>query len=172
VQLELKLDEPPTISGRVPLRFTWERFGAISHECLPLFRRHYKEVANFQDKVPFDPDWERYFTYDLADVLNVLTVRDDKTLVGYAFVMVHPHPHYVSTLWAICDLFWLDPAYRFGWTGVNMFREVERHARERGVKVMQWGIKLNFEPDRGTIAKLFIRLGYTPTEMTVSKYLE
>jgi len=172
VQLALKLDEPRTTSDRAPLKFAWERFGQISQECLPLFRRHYKEVANFQDKVPFDPDWERYFAYDLADVLNVLTVRDGTTLVGYAFVMVHPHPHYVSTLWAICDLFWLDPAYRFGWTGVNMFREVERHARERGVKVMQWGIKLNFEADRGTIAKLFIRLGYTPTEVTVSKYLE
>ena len=172
MQLVLKLDERATISGHASLRFAWERFGQISQECLPLFRRHYKEVANFQDQVPFDPDFERYFAYDLADILNVLTVRDGKTLVGYAFVMVHPHPHYVSTLWAICDLFWLDPAYRFGWTGVHMLKEVERHARERGVKILQWGIKLNFEAERGTIGKLFYRLKYTPTEVTLSKYLE
>ena len=53
-----------------------------------------------------------------------------------------------------------------------MLKEVERHARERGVKILQWGIKLNFEAERGTIDKLFYRLKYTPTEVTLSKYLE
>ena len=174
MQLELKLDVQPTTSDREAreLVFKWERFGAISHECLPLFKRHWKEIALHQEHVPLDPDWEKYFAYDLADILNVLTVRDDGMLVGYVFLLVMPgHLHYVSTPWAVSDMFWLEPAYRFGWTGLKMLKEAEQGMRARGVKVLQWSIKFHFEADRGTIEKLFTRMGYFPSEKILSKYL-
>ena len=171
MQLALKLDEPRTTSGHASLKFAWERFGQISQECLPLFRRHWKEIALHQEHVPLDPDWERYFAYDLANILNVLTVRDNGVLVGYVFLLVSPHLHYISTRWAVSDMFWLDPAYRFGWTGVKMLKKAEEGMRARGVKVFQWSIKFHFEADRGTIEKLFTRMGYEPSEKILSKYL-
>jgi hypothetical protein len=43
--------------------------------------------------------------------------------------------------------------------------------RARGVKILQWSIKFHFEAERGTIEKLFTRMGYFPSEKILSKYL-
>ena len=154
------------------LVFKWERFGHIAQEILPLWKRHWKEIALHQERVPLDPDFERYYTYDLNNVLHILTVRDKGTLVGYVFLLVMPgHLHYCSTPWSVSDLFWLHPSYRFGWTGIKMLKEAEKGMRARGVKILQWSIKFHFEAERGTIEKLFTRMGYFPSEKILSKYL-
>ncbi len=124
-----------------------------------------------QQSIPLDPDWDRYLQYDVANILQVLTVRDRGVLVGYVFMLVHPHLHYASTVWAQSDIFWLDPAYRFGWTAMKMFKEVVAGMRKLGVKVVMINAKLHFEADRGTIGKLFERLGFKPTETIYSLHL-
>lgn len=136
-----------------------------------LFRQHWAEIALNQDKVPLDPNWDQYFAYDLADILNVLTVRADGVLVGYLFVLVFPHLHYASTAFAHTDIFWLAPPYREGWAGVRMFREMEKHLKVRGVKVVAVNVKLHFEAERGTLGPIFKRLGYKPIETVYSKYI-
>lgn len=136
-----------------------------------MFRRHWKEIALNQDKIPLDPDWARYFDYDLLGILHCLTVRDGQTLVGYVFVLTWPHLHYASTLWAQTDIFWLDPVYRQGWTGFRMLRLMEKRLQELGVRVIYANAKLHFEASRGTIGKLLERLGYKPTEMIYSKFI-
>ena len=87
------------------------------------------------------------------------------------FLLANIHLHYCSTKWAVADMFWLDPAYRFGWTGYKMLKAVEPRMRELGVKVVMIPFKLHFEAERGTLAKLLARLGYKPTEATFSKYI-
>ena len=121
--------------------------------------------------MPLEPAWDRYFDMALVRQLHCLTVRDNGVLVGYLFVVVCPHLHYASTLWAQTDLFWLDPAYRSGFTGVRMFKEMEKKLREFKVKVVYINAKLHFESDRGTIGKIFERLGYKAVEIAYSKYL-
>ena len=103
------------------------------------------------------------------NILQTLTVRSNGVLVGYVFMLVHPHLHYASTLWAQSDIFWLDPAYRSGWTGIRMFREVEAGMRKLGVKVIMLNEKLHFD---SRVGELFKRLGFTHTENIFSKYLE
>ena len=153
------------------LRYEWEPFRNIAKELPPLFKRHWKEIALNQEQVSLDPDWPRYFDYDLLGILRCLTVRDGPTLVGYVFVLVFPHLHYASTLWAQTDIFWLDPSYRQGWTGYRMLRLMEKRLKETGVKVIYANAKLHFEASRGTIGKLLERLGYKPTEMLYSKFI-
>lgn len=163
----------PSPSAHAPpkLTFAWERFGLIVKELPPLFKRHWQEIALNKDKVSLDPHWERYFDYDIADILNVLTVRANGALVGYLFVLVNQHLHYASTLYAQTDIFWLEPAYRQGFVGLRMFREMERHLKSRGVKVIHAVVKLHFEAGRGTLGPLFKRLGYGPVETVWSKYV-
>lgn len=153
------------------LSYTWERFGLIAREFPPLFKQHWAEIALNQDKVPLDPHWDRYFDFDIADILNVLTVRERGTLVGYLFVLVFPHLHYASTTWAQTDMFWLHPAYRQGRAGIRMFVEMEKHLKSRQVKVVHVVLKLHFEKERGTLAKLFTRLGYKAAETVMAKYI-
>ena len=136
-----------------------------------LFRQHWAEIALHKDAIPLDPHWDRYYDFDVADILNVLTVRANGVLVGYMFILVFPHLHYASTLFAVTDIFWLDPLYRRGMAGYRMLKEVEKRLQEAGVKVIYANAKLHFEAERGTIGKLFERLGYSPTETLYSKYL-
>ena len=143
----------------------------ISKELPVLFKRHWQEIAVNQDKIPLDPNWDLYFAYDLADILNVLTVRSNGVLVGYYFILIYPHLHYCSTAWAQTDIFWIDPAYRSGWTGVRMFREGERQAKARGAKVIKVIVKLFFEAERGTLGRILKRLGYANDEAVWSKYI-
>ena len=108
---------------------------------------------------------------DLVGILRCLTVRDGPTLVGYVFVFVMPHLHYASTQMAQTDIFWLDPAYRQGLTGFRMLRIMEKTLKETGVKLINVNVKLHFEASRGTIGRLFERLGYRPIETIYSKYI-
>lgn len=153
------------------LDYRWERFGTFAKELPPLFKRHWQEIALNQDNIPLDPDWERYFAFDLSGVLHCLTVRSNGVLVGYVFVFVFPHLHYASTAWAQGDIFWLDPAYRRGLAGYRMLRLVEQGLKEVGVKVIHLNTKLHFEASRGTIGKLLARLGYKPTDVVYSKFI-
>jgi hypothetical protein len=153
------------------LSYQWEPFRNFAKELPPLFKQHWREIALNQDKVPLDPDWQRYFDYDLAGVLKCLTVRSNGILVGYVFMLVYPHLHYASTLCAVTDMFWLDPAYRRGLAGYRMLATMKKSLQDAGVKVVYANTKLHFEADRGTIGKLFERLGFKPTETLYSIYL-
>lgn len=170
--------KPPEPSAPVApeIVFAWERFGLIAREFPNLFQKHWREIALNQDKIPLDPDWNRYFDYDLLGILQVLTARANGVIVGYIFVFVHPHLHYASTIWAQTDIFWLDPAYRFSGqglmpTGYKLFRLMEQRLREMGVRVAYVNMKLHFEAARGTLRKMLLRLGYNPTEEIFSKFL-
>jgi GNAT superfamily N-acetyltransferase len=171
MQLELPSAKQPTTWVPGKPEFRWEPFSSIVRELPPLFRRHWREIALNQDKIPLDPNWELYFTYEVANVLHVLTVRDQGVLVGYVFMLVHPHLHYASSTWAQTDIYWLDPAYRFGWTGVRMFRAVEHRMRVLKVEQLLVNVKLHFEAERGTVGKLLERLGYKPFDMLYGKYI-
>lgn len=168
---ERKSEFSPRPLAPVALELKWERFSAVAKELPPLFRRHYQEIAA-NHKVLLDPDWDAYYQMDLANRIRVLTARSGGVLVGYVFVIAGPHLHYVSTLWAHIDLYWLDPVYRQGWTGYRMLREVVRHMRENGVKVLMAPEKLHFERKRGGTGILWKRLGFKPQDRLWSLYLE
>jgi len=48
---------------------------------------------------------------------------------------------------------------------------MEKSLKEAGVKSVAVNVKLHFEESRGTIGKLFERLGYKPIETIYSKYI-
>jgi len=155
----------PVKPEKAALTYQWEPFRAFVNELPPLFQQHWREIALNKKAIPLDPDWDRYFQYDLVGILRCLTARNaNGTLVGYHFVLVYPHLHYASTLWAQSDIFWLDPAYRSGWWGIGLLKIVRDRLKEAGVKKHHVNIKLHFEAERGTLAKLLKRLGYEPIE--------
>jgi len=160
----------PRASDPVRPEFAWERFSAIIHELRPLFREHWREIALNRDVVSLDPDWERYLALEHAGLLHILTVRVSGALVGYVFVCVGPHLHYASTAWAVVDMFWLNPVYRFGWTGVRMMRDLEKGVRNLGAKVLHISHKLHVKD--GRVSSIFRRLGYRPIEEIWAKTLE
>lgn len=169
-----KLRVVPALSGRESpkLSFAFEPFYAVVRELLPLFRKHWRELGVHKDIIPLDPNWDLMMQQSLAGVLHVLTVRDEDTLVGYIFTLVSPHSHYKTTLHALVDMYWLDPRYRRGLTGLRMFRENEKHLRKLGVVRMIVSEKLHWlsQHDR-RVRLIFKRLGLKAFEVAYMKLL-
>ena len=160
---------PPKLSAPGTPRFKWEKFRAISRELLPLWQRHWEEIAEDKDRVPLDLDFDAYFRLDLEGVLHILTVRVNGELVGYTFNLIGPHLHHHSTRTAQTEMFWLAPEQRSGWTGVRLFRLTRRGLRDRGVKLHHVNFKLSFKA--GRVGKLLSRLGYRPSDIVMRQIL-
>ena len=155
--------KPLPLSGPAAPEFGWERFHAIAHELPPLFREHWAELALNRDVIPLAPDWDRYYAMDVAGTLRILTMRvPSGQLVGYVFLMVGPHLHYATTLWGQVDIFWIDPVYRQGWTGIRFLKTLIRDAKSMGVVNLLMGTKTHFMQNR--VTKLLQRLGFKPIE--------
>ncbi len=134
-------------------------------------RRHWKELALYQNRIELEPDFDFYLSAELKGNFVLITARCDKLLVGYIGQLVARHPHYVSTIWARNDLFWLDPAYREGMTGVKLFIKMEELLRTLGVTINGYTPKDHFERERGGVGKILTRLGYEPVGTEYQKYI-
>lgn len=155
----------------VTVAFQREPFSAIIREALPLTRRHWKEVALWQDKAPLDPDLEYYFQAERQGRLEFLTARDKGVLVGYIGMIISTGLHYRSTIWAMSPVFWLDPAYREGRTGLKLFLEMEKILRAREVQVFELQPMRHFEEDRGGVGKVLKHLGFEHTSNIFQKWI-
>ena len=154
------------------LQYRREFLGQIARELPPLFEAHHAELAVDPHRAPLDPDWDRYFSYDLSGALAILTVRDGPLLVGYLFNIIGPHLHKKSTLWAHVDMYWLMPAYRVGYTGIRMFVENEVMLRGLGVKKVISSEKAHFANERGRRnALIYKRLGYVVEDIAYGKWI-
>ena len=163
------LERPVSFQG---VTYQRERLAGIARELLPLFKRHYAELAVDPDRAPLDVDWPRYLDLDLIGALQVITVRVGPALVGYIFNIVGPHLHKRSTRWCHVDIYWLDPAYRVGLRGYRLFVENERFLKAAGVKKIVVSEKAHFKNDFGRqVGILFKRLGYAPEDISYGKWI-
>ena len=118
-----------------------EKMFDILEELNPLLEAHYKEVAVYQDKIEYAPDWERYESLEKGDVLKVATVRDNGVLVGYYLTMVVPNLHYSKDLYGVNDIVLIKPEYRNAKVGMGLFLFVEEWMKDLGVSVMSMHMK-------------------------------
>lgn len=149
--------------------FATEKWADIYPELAPLLVQHWQEIASNHDRIPLDVAYDRYLALCEAGVLHVLSARADGKLVGYHVALVTGHLHYQSTLHCITDVYYLVPQYRKVQTGIELFREVERQMKARGVVKLFTGVKLHTHD--GKTGKLFEFLGYTHTENLYMKLI-
>ena len=149
-----------------------DAFAALP-EMQRLLEKHYDEVAVLQDKIPLDPDYDRYRMLHAAGALHLVTVRADGELVGYHLSIVSRHLHYKSTIVANDDLFFLKPEHRRGYTGVRLFKEVEKSLREKGVQVITSRAKRHVKVGyiQSTVGRILEALGFREFERTYIKWI-
>jgi len=143
-----------------------EPYATFVVDAKHLYPAHYEELALDKDKVPLDIDYERYEALDAANILLVVTLRDEGRLVGYFMGFLMPHLHYRTCLTMAMDIFWTHPDIRGGMEGVRLFREVEQEAKRRGAHRLYYGSKLHKDCSR-----LFDYLKMTPVETYYSKWI-
>ena len=157
-------------SDTAALRFGWASFAKIAKSLLPLWKRHWEEIALDRDTIPLRPHFESYYAYDVQGSLRILAARDARTgeLVGYCFNLLGPHLHYTVKT-AHTEMFWLAPEHRRGWNGVRMLFANKRGLRQMGVEIHTISFKIGFED--GRVGKLLQRLGYKPVDIVMKALL-
>jgi hypothetical protein len=136
-----------------------EPWAVVQQEIEPLWRMHYDEIAEDHERVPLDPDWDKYRSLAQSGTLHIVTARRAGELVGYAFTIVSTHLHYRTTLFSFSDLYYLRPDCRGGRTAVRLFRFVEAEMQRLGVVKMVTNTKLGHDHRR-----LFAWLGWREAE--------
>lgn len=148
--------------------FQQERWRDFYRDAAPeLFVKHWKDLALDQDKVALSVDNAKYEQMDDLGILHIVTARRGGRLIGYflAFLMVHPH-YCEAGLMAVADVYYLLPEERKGSPGVQLFAEVERSLKDRGVVKAYLSCKIHQDH-----TKLFTAMGWTPTDYTFTKHL-
>lgn len=139
-------------------------------KCLPelmeCYDLHWEELALNKDKVPLDPQYDLYEARDDAGQLLLVTLRETGRLVGYFIGFIAPGFHYKTCLTLTMDIFWTHPDVRGGFSGVKLFRLVEKEAKRRGVHRMFYGSKMHKDASR-----LFQFLKMEPVEIYYSKWI-
>lgn len=131
-----------------------------------MLRKDWEENGIDRDQVPFALDLDRYLQYDLVGVLQIVTARTGSgAMVGYTFVMVHPHIDHAGLGWALLTWYWLYPEYRGGGVGDAMVDAVESFLRSAHVSVVEATEKI------GAAHGLFGRRGYHATDTVHLKIL-
>jgi hypothetical protein len=139
--------------------FQQEPWAALREEIWPLWQLHYVEIAEDKERIPLDPDWDKYDRLAEGGHLQIITARRDSALIGYVFAVVDTHLHYRTTLVAQFDLYWLRPKCRGGRTAWRMFEAMDQHLASLGVVKAFGNTKLAHDQGR-----LFEAMGWREAE--------
>jgi len=135
-------------------------------ELKPLLVEHYGEIALNQDKIDFNPDYDRYLQLEELGVTHTVTVRDGGNIVGYYISFVSPHMHYQDHLYAMNDIMYVDPSCRGGTIAFKMMKFAEKELKDIGVSVMMLHMKTAHRFDR-----LCEAVGMSRVEVNYAKYI-
>jgi GNAT superfamily N-acetyltransferase len=143
-----------------------EHLRDMKPELENLLPRHWMEIARDQEIIKLDPDWDSYFAMENMGQFHGMVARCEGKMIGYHISFIRPHLHYRKSLSAIVDIYFILPEYRKGRVGVELFKEVEKSWKARGVQKAFTGTKVFHD-----MSKLFERLGWRFTEKLYTKVL-
>lgn len=149
---------PPqrSVPAKTACEFGWSALAPIARQLVPVLKAHRDEL---RIEGPFDPDWDRLFQLDAAKVLRIWTARDGEALIGYIAWIVAPSLMSREFLWAHAEMFWLNPAWRGGWTGYQFLKTSIFSLETSGIHGIDIHTNVNL-PRVGIVLK---RLGFEPT---------
>lgn len=151
-----------------------ERLQDNLEELKPLFPAHYEELALNQDKVPLDPQYELYLAREERGEVLCVVARDKGKIAAYFVGFVAPGMHYRTCLTLTMDIFRVAPEYRATdsleaveqhMLCMELFEEVRREGKRRGVQRCFYGEKLSQEA-----RALFEALGMVEVERYWSEW--
>lgn len=143
-----------------------EKLSDCLEEMKPMLLKHWEELANHRDTRPLDPDYQMYLAMNDMEIVRVFTVRSDSKLIGYSIWIVAKHLHYKTWLYAVSDIYWLNPEHRKTGVAFDFFFKIEDWLKSLGVNSITVQDKLTHKHN-----SFFNRLGYTPIEQLYEKVI-
>lgn len=148
------------------ITFQQETLDQSLGEMKPLFEKHYKEIAMYQDKIELNPDYDRYYELEKNGGLQIYTARDDEKLIGYTIYFTNKHLHYKDHLYAANDIIYVDPEYRGSLMAFDLLHFADEQLKELGVSVVTMHMK-SYAP----FETLMKACEYDKAEFIYSKYI-
>lgn len=148
------------------IQFQVEKFIACIAELQPMLEAQWEEVESNKDELPLDPDYAQYSTLCDADMLQIVTAREEGELIGYLIVFIVPHLHHMSTKWASSDIFYIKPDHRNTFVASKLITMTEQKLKHKDVVVFSLNMKAHTPYD-----KLAEDLGFNKFELTYAKYI-
>lgn len=158
--------EAPAYRALRGIYYQREAPGRAVEEALPLFEKHYQEIAKYHD-IPLAPDFAAYAALEAQGNLRVYSARNAGDLIGYVVFFVRPHLHYSGTLFAAQDVLFLLPEYRKGMTGLRLIKFADERLKAEGVQVVTQHVK-----DHMDFGPILERMGYERVETTYMRRLD
>jgi GNAT superfamily N-acetyltransferase len=119
------------------IAYAREDYDEIINELRPLLPVHWAEMAQRQDEIPLDPDFDWYKRASDLGMCVAYTAREDGQLIGYCIVLISPrHAHYAHR-WAKDDTIWLRADRRNLGVATGLFDFMEADLRQGGPIVLQ-----------------------------------
>lgn len=128
---------------------------------------HWKELALNQDKVKLNPDANKYKQLQALKLLRNIVVYKDKEVVAYSVILVQPHLHYSSNVYATVDVIYVKQEHRSSSVGARLLVATEQVAKDSGATIITHHAK----PYVPMIIKPLEKLGYVLYEHIYGKYL-
>jgi len=150
------------------MRYEHERMdNALMDEMEELWKEHWEEVANFQDKIQLSVDREAYCGMQDNGLYQTIIARDDSgKLIGYVGFIISTHPHYKNNIFANMDNVFLHKDHRKGLAGYRLFKEAENLLKELGVDMIMMRSKV-----KNDLSPIFRKMGYDPVETVYAKFV-
>lgn len=137
-----------------PVSFQVERMADVVEEIRALHAAHWEETEQYRADVGLDVDYDQYIAVENAGAFLLVTARCDGELAGYFMFVLHTSRH-SSKYVAAEDAFYLQPAFRRGFTFLRMLRFAEACLMRIGVKQITCSVKLTCD-----ISPVMERAGY------------
>lgn len=130
-------------------------------------QRHHAEVE--VPEIPLDLAFGEMLRLNEFGFLKVITVRDDGRLIGYAIVLARPNMRSCKVLTGYLEAYYLEPAYRAGWTGYKLLKAAGLVLEKMAVRRIFVCAEEAYKD--GRTAAIFKRLGYSHSATAYSKVI-
>jgi GNAT superfamily N-acetyltransferase len=131
-----------------------------------LLQDHWEELAKNKRIMVLKPDVEAYRAMEESGRMITLIAYEGEEIIGYSATFLVRHMHYADLITAMNDVLFVVKEHRHGRTGLQLIRETERVAKERGAQLMIWHAKQDT-----ALEAILPRLGYNVQEIMLSKEL-
>jgi GNAT superfamily N-acetyltransferase len=122
------------VNGSVPHLAREDLASVRASNIEVLLASHWQEIAHYKD-IPLDVSWSDYEKVEQVGMLRIYTARVGRELVAYACYKVARNSHYQSSLQAIQDVLFVEPAHRRSGIGGQLVAFADCMLRTEGVQV-------------------------------------
>lgn len=143
----------------------WETFFP---DCLALLAEHSAELSGKNDKAPFDLNAEAFSAMDKADVLQIVSARDNGVLIGYCMFDIGFSLESKNLLCGTLRPFFVKKECR-GTLGIKLFLKSVDALKERGVR--QIYVHHYLTSNSKKLQKFFQRIGAKPVQHEYSLWV-